>query len=132
MSRSSKILVAEDNIMNARLMVAMLEREGHEVTVVEDGEKAVAISRIETFDTILMDVNMPVLDGLEATRQIRDGASPMRDVTIIALTADDDGATQRDCIEAGMNAFIAKPVDMATLLKMLEPRSERGRTKRSF
>lgn len=117
--------------MNARLMVAMLERDGHEVTVVEDGEKAVAISRIESFDTILMDVNMPNMGGLEATRLIRAGAVPMRDATIIALTADDDGATQRDCIEAGMNAFIGKPVDIATLSKMLASRDDRTKAKRS-
>jgi len=123
----SKILVAEDNPVNARLIVAMLERDGHEVTVVADGEKAVAISRVEYFDVILMDVNMPEMGGLEATRQIRDGAAPMRDVTIIALTADDDGATQRDCIEAGMNAFLSKPIDMAELFKLLNPRAARGK-----
>ena len=123
----SKILVAEDNPVNARLLVAMLERDGHEVTVASDGGKAVAISRIEHFDMILMDVNMPEMDGLEATRQIRAGAAPMRDVTIVALTADDDGATQRDCIEAGMNAFLGKPVSMADLLKLLDPRAARGK-----
>ena len=118
----SRILVAEDNAVNARLIVAMLEGEGHEVTIVADGEKAVAISRIEHFDVILMDVNMPEMDGLEATRQIRAGAAPMRDVTIVALTADDDGATQRDCIEAGMNAFLTKPIETAELFKLLMPR----------
>ncbi len=126
-SSPSKILVAEDNAVNARLIVAMLERDGHEVTVASDGEKAVALSRVEYFDVILMDVNMPVMGGLEATKLIRDGAAPMRDVTIIALTADDDGATQRDCIEAGMNAFLSKPIDMAELFKLLNPRSSRGK-----
>ena len=123
----SQILVAEDNPVNARLIVAMLERDGHEVTVVSDGGKAVAISRVEHFDLILMDVNMPEMDGLEATRQIRAGAAPMRDVTIVALTAEDDGVMQRDCIEAGMNAFLAKPVDMAALTKLLNPRVSKGR-----
>ena len=121
----SKILVAEDNAVNARLIVAMLERDGHEVTVASDGEKAVSLSRIEYFDVVLMDVNMPIMDGLEATRQIRAGAAPMRDVTIIALTADDDGATERDCIEAGMNAFLTKPIAMGELMKLLSPRSSR-------
>lgn len=122
----SKILVAEDNAVNACLIVAMLEREGHEVTIASDGEKAVAISRVEHFDFILMDVNMPEMNGLEATRQIRAGAAPMRDVTIIALTADDDGATQRDCIEAGMNAFLTKPIETAALYKLLKPRAKRA------
>ncbi len=126
MSQSpSKILVAEDNAVNARLIVAMLERDGHEVTIAADGGKAVALSRIEHFDLILMDVNMPEMDGLEATRQIRAGAAPTRDVKIVALTADDDGATQRDCIEAGMNAFLTKPIEMAELMKILNPRAKK-------
>ncbi len=123
----SKILVAEDNAVNARLIIAMLERDGHEVTIVTDGGKAVAISRVEYFDLILMDVNMPEMDGLEATRQIRAGAAPGRDVKIVALTADDDGATQRECIEAGMNAFLTKPIEMAELLKLLNPRANRAK-----
>jgi len=123
----SKILVAEDNAVNARLIVAMLERDGHEVTIASDGEKAVAFSRTEHFDFILMDVNMPEMGGLEATRLIRAGAAPMRDVTIIALTADDDGATQRDCIEAGMNAFLTKPIETAALFKLLNPRAKGGK-----
>ncbi len=127
---ASKILVADDNPVNARLMVALLERSGYEVTVVADGEKAVAICRIEDFDAVLMDVNMPVMGGLEATRKIREGALPMRDVTIIALTADDDGATHRDCIEAGMNSFLPKPVEMSALLKLLAPKSEKVARKR--
>lgn len=126
---ASKILVAEDNSVNARLIVVMLEKSGYEVTVVADGEKAVAISRIEDFDAILMDLNMPVMDGLEATRQIREGAAPMRDVMIIALTADDDGSTHRECIEAGMNAFVTKPVEFAELLKVLN--SKLGKSRRS-
>jgi len=123
-----KILVAEDNVVNARLLTAILENEGHEIIVVADGEQAVAKSRIEAFDVILMDVNMPVMDGLEATRQIRDGAVPMRDVTILALTADDDGVMQRTCIEAGMNAFISKPVNMADLKRALVQVVDRRRT----
>ena len=123
-----KILVAEDNVVNARLLTAILENEGHEIIVVADGEQAVAKSRIEAFDVILMDVNMPVMDGLEATRQIRDGAVPMRDVTILALTADDDGVVQRTCIEAGMNAFISKPVNMADLKRALVQVVDRRRT----
>ena len=123
-----KILVAEDNVVNARLLTAILENEGHEIIVVADGEQAVAKCRIEAFDVILMDVNMPVMDGLEATRQIRDGAVPMRDVTILALTADDDGVMQRTCIEAGMNAFISKPVNMADLKRALVQVVDRRRT----
>lgn len=123
-----KILVAEDNVVNARLLTAVLEREGHEVTVAIDGLKAIELVRVYVFDLILMDVNMPEMDGLEATRVIRGGAAPMRDVTILALTADDDPATQRDCIEAGMNAFVTKPLNIANLMKVLKQNEARRKT----
>jgi len=115
-----RILLAEDTDVNARLLVAVLEKTGYEVTVAVDGEQAVKYGEIGDFDLILMDVNMPEVDGLEATRRLRAGASPMRAVTIIALTADDDPAMQRRCIEAGMDGYLTKPINMATLLKTCE------------
>lgn len=115
-----RILLAEDTDVNARLIVAVLEKSGYEVTVAVDGAQAVKFGEIGDFDLILMDMNMPEMDGLEATRQLRAGGSPMRNVTIIALTADDDPAAQKRCIEAGMNGFLSKPINMATLLKTCE------------
>lgn len=120
MAPSHRILLAEDNDVNARLLVAVLEKSGYEVTVAVDGVQAVKYGEIGDFDLILMDVNMPELDGLEATRRIRAGAAPMRSVTIIALTADDDPTMQRRCVEAGMNGYVTKPIDMATLIKTCE------------
>ncbi len=120
MSSSPRILLAEDTEVNARLLIAVLEKAGYEVTLAVDGAQAVKFGEIGDFDLILMDVNMPEMDGLEATRQIRSGAAPMRDVTILALTADDDPAMQRRCVEAGMNGCLSKPIQMATLLKACE------------
>lgn len=120
MSSNSRILLAEDTDVNARLIVAVLEKSGFEVTVAVDGLQAVKYAEIGDFDLILMDVNMPELDGLEATERLRAGTSPMRDVTIIALTADDDPAMQRRCTNAGMNGYLSKPINMATLLKTCE------------
>ncbi len=117
MPSSHRILLAEDTDVNARLLVAVLEKSGYQVTVAIDGEQAVKFGEIGDFDLILMDVNMPVVDGLEATRRLRAGASPMRAVTILALTADDDPAMQRRCIEAGMDGYLTKPINMETLLK---------------
>jgi len=120
MPSSHRILLAEDTDVNARLIVAVLEKSGYEVTVAVDGAQAVKFGELGDFDLILMDMNMPEVDGLEATRRLRSGSSPMRDVTIIALTADDDPTAQRRCVEAGMNGFLSKPINMATLLKTCE------------
>ncbi len=120
MSSNPRILLAEDTDVNARLLIAVLEKAGYEVTLAVDGVQAVKYGEIGDFDLILMDVNMPDLDGLGATRQIRSGAAPMRDVTIIGLTADDDPAMHRRCVEAGMNGCLSKPIQMATLLKACE------------
>lgn len=117
MQSANRILLAEDTDVNARLLVAVLEKAGYEVTVAVDGEQAVKFGEIGDFDLILMDVCMPGIDGLEATRRLRAGASPMRAVKIIALTADDDPVVHRSCIEAGMDAYLTKPIQMATLLK---------------
>lgn len=120
MSASPRILLAEDTDVNARLIVAVLEKVGYEVTLAVDGVQAVKFSKVGDFDLILMDVNMPEMDGLEATRTIRGGDAPIKDVTIIALTADDDPAMQRRCLEAGMNDCLSKPIQMAVLLKACE------------
>ncbi len=120
MSSNPRILLAEDTDVNARLIVAVLEKSGFDVTVAVDGVQAVKFAEVSDFDLILMDVNMPELDGLDATRQVREGDSRMRDVTIIALTADDDPTMQRKCTEAGMDGYLSKPINMATLLKTCE------------
>jgi len=120
MSSKPRILLAEDTDVNARLLIAVLEKAGYEVTLAVDGAQAVKFGEIGDFDLILMDVYMPEMDGLEATRRLRAGAAPMRDVAIIALTADDDPAMHRRCVEAGMNGCLSKPIKMAKLLKACE------------
>ena len=120
MSTTHRILVAEDTDVNARLLIAVLEKAGYEVTLAVDGVQAVKYGEIGDFDLILMDVNMPEMDGITATRRIRAGAAPMRDVSILGLTADDDPALHRRCVEAGMNGCLSKPIQMAKLLKACE------------
>ena len=115
-----RILAAEDNRVNQRLLVRLLEKEGHTVTVVGDGEAAVAISEEEEFDVILMDVQMPNLDGLEATRSIRARERESgRHVPIIALTAHALKGDRERCLEAGMDAYVAKPVQKQELLHIV-------------
>lgn len=120
MPSGSRILLAEDNDVNARLIVAVLERSGYEITVAVDGEQAARMGDSGDFDLILMDVNMPEVDGLEATRRIRAGQPPACNVTIVALTADDGGAMRKKCSEAGMDGYVTKPINMGELVKAVE------------
>jgi len=104
-----RVLVAEDNLVNQRVARGMLETLGHEVQVVPNGLEAVEAARNGGVDLILMDVNMPVLDGLEATRRIRDAMGPERELPIIALTANAIEGDQQVCLDAGMDHYLPKP-----------------------
>ncbi len=110
-----RILVAEDNAVNQLLIDAMLRQLGHEPVLVDDGRAAVERARRGGWDLVLMDLQMPDLDGLGATRQIRalpDGAGR---VPIVAMTANVRTEDRQACVDAGMDDFISKPVDMAVL-----------------
>ncbi|CAO3409225.1 response regulator [Azospirillum largimobile] len=120
---SLRILVAEDVEMNRLLAVTLLKQAGHSVAAVEDGAQAVAavaaagaVDGREPFDAILMDVNMPVMDGLEATRAIRAMPGPAGRVAIVALTANTFPDDIARCYEAGMDCHVPKPIDRVLLL----------------
>lgn len=109
--RPLQVLLAEDNPINQRLMMKMLEKMGHQVTLVENGKAVVETVAREPFDVVLMDVQMPELDGLEATRQIRRREQVGgRHVPIVALTAHAMKGDRERCLEAGMDSYLAKPV----------------------
>jgi signal transduction histidine kinase len=105
-----RVLVAEDMRMNRELLRAMLGRHGHEVTFAQDGAEAVEWAERERFDLVLMDVRMPVMDGMEAARRIRRLPSPAGSVPILGLTANVMEAERRRCVEAGMDMVLTKPV----------------------
>ena len=108
--RGARLLVAEDNVVNQQVAVELLRSAGLEVEVASNGREAVERLRSETFDLVLMDLQMPELDGLHATRALRrlaNGAS----VPVIAMTANVFGEDREACFAAGMNDHIAKPVD---------------------
>jgi CheY-like chemotaxis protein len=119
--RALRILVAEDNATNQRLVVALLAQWGHAVTVANDGREAVALSGQSDFDVILMDVQMPEMNGLDATAAIRErergGAGH---VPIIAMTAHAMAGDRDQCLEAGMDAYVSKPLRAADLFDTLE------------
>jgi signal transduction histidine kinase/ActR/RegA family two-component response regulator len=112
------ILLAEDNVVNQRVARHLLEKEGHRVVVAVNGKEAVAAWRRHPFDLILMDVQMPEMDGLEATAEIRrcETGSP---IAIVALTAHAMPGDRERCLAAGMDDYLAKPVSKADLLKVL-------------
>jgi CheY-like chemotaxis protein len=118
-----KILLAEDGQANQRLARALLERWGHSVRVAENGRSAVQLWREETFDLILMDVQMPEVDGLEATRDIRrheaDNGNPH--VPIVAMTAHAMKGDRERCLAAGMDGYVAKPVRQQELYEAIAP-----------
>jgi CheY-like chemotaxis protein len=119
--RRLRILLVEDGLVNRKLAVGLLERRGHVVSVAEDGQLALACLDHETFDVILMDVQMPVMDGLEATREIRQRERLTGAHTpIIAMTAHALKGDRERCLEAGMDGYLAKPVRAKDLYETIE------------
>jgi signal transduction histidine kinase/ActR/RegA family two-component response regulator len=120
-ARSLQILLAEDTPANQKLVVRILSKRGHQVAVAENGAQAVALFQQQPFDAVLMDVQMPVMDGLEATEAIQElqHDRPAR-VPIIAMTAHALKRDQERCLAAGMDAYLAKPVSSRELVELVE------------
>ena len=118
-SRALRILLAEDNRVNQQFMHALLRKAGHEVVTAENGHQAVEAIRKEDYDVVLMDVQMPELDGVQATRQIRALPAPKRHVPIIALTAHAMQGAKDEYLAAGMDDYVSKPVSPELLLSKL-------------
>ena len=115
-----RVLVAEDNATNRRLISRLLEKKGHQVTLARDGIEALATLNEADFDLVLMDVQMPNLDGLQATAAIRKGQTRHgREIPIIALTAHAISGYRETCLQAGMDGYLSKPIQMEELLTVL-------------
>ncbi len=119
--RAARVLVAEDNPLNRKIALAMLVKLGVDVVTVENGREALAALEKDEFDLVLMDVQMPEMDGLEATRRIRDPASAVRrhDIPVIALTANAMVEDRLQCSKVGMNDHLAKPLTLPALTQAL-------------
>ena len=116
-----RILVAEDNRINQLVISKMLERAGHEVTLVGNGEEALEmLAEEDRFDLVVMDLNMPVMGGLDAVRLHRFATGGRHGPAFIALTADATDQTMRQCEAAGIEGYLAKPVDVAELLTLVD------------
>lgn len=118
--KHGNLLLAEDNRINRMVAIAQLEGLGYRVTHVKNGAEAVEAVRQQDFDLVLMDIQMPVMDGAEATRQIRALDDPSKaQITIIALTANAMKGDEEQYLAAGMNSYLSKPIDWLKLQKLL-------------
>jgi len=119
--RTLRVLLADDNSVNQRLAARLLEREGHTVVIAASGQEALDQLHQSRFDLVLMDVQMPDLDGVQATRRIREmerGTGSR--VPIVAMTAQAGASDRRRCLEAGMDGYVTKPVYVPELISILE------------
>jgi signal transduction histidine kinase/DNA-binding response OmpR family regulator/HPt (histidine-containing phosphotransfer) domain-containing protein len=114
-----RILLAEDNKLNQKFALALLQHDGHEIDLAETGQQAVEAVKRKTYDVVLMDVQMPDLDGLQATKQIRRLGTAAAQVPIIMMTANAMSGAREHYLEAGADDYVAKPIDTALLAAKL-------------
>jgi len=126
-----RILVAEDNAINQQVATGLLTRLGHRADVANDGAEAVALVQRYDYDLILMDMQMPVMDGIAATEAIRKLSGPLSRIPIIAMTANAMAADRDRCLQAGMDDYVPKPIDRHRLGALLIRWAERLASKRT-
>ena len=115
----AKILLVEDNEMNRDMLSRRLARKGYEVAIAIDGQQGIEMARSETPDLILMDMSLPVVDGWEATRQLK-SAPETQSIPVIALTAHAMAGDREKAVEAGCNDYDIKPIELPRLLEKIE------------
>lgn len=120
--QGAHILVVEDDLVNQRYIVRLLEKMGCTVTLAEDGLEAIEVLKAERFDVVFMDVEMPRMNGIEATRAIRDRETGCLDprVPIVALTAHAMWGDEQRCVHAGMDDYVSKPVEIDTMAAIIQ------------
>ena len=119
-----RILLAEDNAVNQKLALRILQQLGYRADLASNGLEAVESVDRQVYDVVLMDVQMPLMDGLEASRRIVD-AAPTDRPRIVAMTANAMQGDREMCLAAGMDDYIAKPIDAATLIQALRAVTKR-------
>jgi CheY-like chemotaxis protein len=127
-----RILLAEDEAINQLAMRILLEKAGHRVAIAQNGQEVLDLLREQDFDCVLMDVQMPVMSGIEATRSIRTSSelAAKKDIPIIALTAHAMSGDRESFLLAGMDDYLSKPVSFADLVKAITRLQGRHRAER--
>jgi len=119
-SHYMKILVVDDNMINHAILGSILREVGHDITTANSGLEALESLKENFFDLILMDIQMPEMDGIAATRKIRKIPGPKSEIPIVACTGDISGRHIREYEKIGMNSAMKKPIDKAELLEILK------------
>lgn len=116
-----RILIVEDNVVNQKVAISILRRWGFSIEIANNGQEALSKLLIDDFDLVLMDIQMPIMDGIEATQLIRESKHPRINskIPIIAMTAHVDQGDREKCLKAGMNNYVSKPLDFNKLHKIL-------------
>ena len=115
----SKLLLVEDNEMNRDMLLRRLQRKGYEVIIAGDGEEGIRMAQLESPTLILMDMSLPLMDGWEATRQLK-AAPETRSIPVVALTAHAMSGDREKAIEAGCDDYDTKPIEFPRLLEKIE------------
>ena len=118
MKTYNKILIAEDNVMNQRLIKHMMQSRGYNFDLVFNGVQAIESLKAQSYDLVLMDIQMPEMDGYTSARQIRQKLKS--DIPIIAMTAHAMSGDKEKCIKAGMNEYLTKPIDEEALFDLIQ------------
>ncbi|MBC6400988.1 MAG: response regulator [Ekhidna sp.] len=117
---SKKIIIAEDSNIMQSLTKKILSQLKYEITPVKNGQEVLDTISNEVYDLILLDINMPVMDGMECVRSIRAMDGIQKDIPIIVITGNGDDYTEEDFEAVGINAFVPKPIDYDSLLKQVK------------
>ncbi|MBU4129464.1 MAG: response regulator [Proteobacteria bacterium] len=120
------ILVVEDNFVNQKILVKLLEKIGYKALIANHGKEALEILEKEAVSLILMDIQMPIMDGFTCTEKIRGRSDQLKNIPIIAVTANLMSADRERCVACGMNDFIKKPIQMDILRNCLACYIESG------
>jgi CheY-like chemotaxis protein len=123
MNTSLPILLVEDNAFNQKVALRLLEKLGHQIDLATNGIEAITAVQQRTYPIVFMDIQMPEMDGIEATRCIRSGSNDQP--WIIAMTGNISDEDRQSCIEAGMDDYISKPLQLAKLAEAIERFSNR-------
>lgn len=119
-AENSLILIVEDNLMNMLLLKTLLKKRGYEILEATNGKEALGMLESYLPDIILMDINMPIMDGYEASVIIRNSAEPIKSIPIIAVTAEMHPDTKEKVFQSGMNEYIPKPINIDELVNSIQ------------